>query len=119
MKASRLVPFVALLCCSQLSAASVSNDRLRESCSRKTAVYNRQRDRIGDGFDDYCRGYLQATLDALANQGKRCKISTDPSPEYLLSVYQKYISDKRVPGGENAAQTLLAAYQRAFDCATN
>jgi hypothetical protein len=120
MNLSRLVPLVALLCCSQLHAAPVSNDRLRESCSKKTIVYNRQGDRIGEGFDDYCRGYLQATLDVLANQpGSRCKLSSDQSPEYLLSVYQKYIADKRVPGGESAAQTLLAAYRRAFDCGTN
>jgi hypothetical protein len=101
----------------QLRGASVSNDRLRESCSKKTIVFNRQGERTGEGFDPFCHGYLQATLDALSNQvGNRCKISSDQSAEYLLSVYQKYIADKRIPGSESASQTLFAAYRRAFDC---
>jgi hypothetical protein len=100
--------------------ADLSNDELVKACDRKTIVYNRKGERIGDHIDAFCAGYLQATLYALVNTTKtKCTSSliNDQTAESLLSIYLTYRKDTAVTGSAAASTTVLAAYQRAFDCA--
>jgi len=98
-------------------AAQPTNDELIKTCEKKTIVFNKQGERVGEKLDGFCTGYLQATLHALVNsKGSECKISEAKEAEYLFSVYQTYIKEKKIAPSENASSTLLQAFKRALDC---
>ena len=100
-----------------VGATDLTNDGLRKLCTKKTIVYNRQGDRVGEKLDEYCSAYLLATLDALRNlPGSECKNTDEKAPEYLLTVYETFSKEKKVSAAESASKTLLQAYRRAFDC---
>jgi hypothetical protein len=102
---------------SPASAAQTSNDELMKSCEKKTIVFNKQGNRVGEKLDGFCTGYLQATFHALLNsKGSECKISEAKEAEYLFSVYQTYVKEKKTPPSESASSTLLQAFKRALDC---
>jgi len=102
---------------SPASAALTSNDELMKSCEKKTIVFNKQGDQVGEKLDGFCSGYLQATFHALLNsKGSECKISEAKEADYLFSVYQTYIKEKKTAPSERASSTLLQAFKRALDC---
>jgi len=110
--------FVLLAAISHITlAADLSNEGLRERCNKKTLVFNRAGEKVGERPDGFCSAYLSATLDALKNiPGSDCKGAEDREPEYLLSVYEMYVRDQKIAGAESASKTLLLAFRRAFDC---
>jgi hypothetical protein len=94
-----------------------TNDKLLKQCADKTIVVNREGQRVGEKLGGYCAAYLSATLDALKNTpGAKCKNQNEGQPEYLLSVYETYVKEKKVAGTDSASKTLLSAYRRALDC---
>jgi hypothetical protein len=111
------VPTLALAVSLPAFAKQVSNDNLIKSCEKKTIVFNKQGERVGEKVDGFCAGYLQATFHALLNsKGADCKVSEDKEPEYLLSVYQTYLKEKKLSLSESASRSLSQAFRRAFDC---
>lgn len=114
-----LAAFLALMVNSSVNAAQLSNEGMIKSCEQKTIVINKQGERVGEKLGGFCSGYLQATVHALLNtQGISCK-NVDfekQQPEYLFSVYQTYLKDKKAQSSDSASRTLLQAFQRAFDC---
>ena len=95
--------------------ASVSVGDLNKSCSEKMLVYSRAGGIVGEKVDSYCAGYLQATAEALQRR-TTCANEIDNDPNFLRSVFQKYMTEKKVKSTDNAAATLATAFQRAFDC---
>ena len=99
------------------SAAQTSNDELMKSCETKTIVFNKKGERVGQQLGGFCSGYLQATLHALVNsKGSECKITEAKEAEYLFSVYQTYLKEKKTVPTESASSTLVQAFKRALDC---
>lgn len=99
------------------SAAQTSNDELMKSCEKKTIVFNKQGEQVGEKLGGSCEGYLYATLNAVVNsKDSECKVSEDKAAEYLFSVYQAYLKEKKSPLSVSASSTLLQAFRRAFDC---
>jgi hypothetical protein len=99
--------------------ADLSNDDLINACNQKTIVYNKKAERIGEDFNAFCAGYLQATLYALINTAMtKCTSSliNNQTPESLLSIYLTFRKDTAAASSATASTTVLAAYQRAFDC---
>ncbi len=99
------------------SAAELSNEELRKSCGEKTIVMGRDEDkrlvRAGETLGGFCSGYLLASFGAYGSNPE-CK--KDVSPEFLLSVYEQYIKDKKVPNSASASNTLRQAFQRIASC---
>ena len=111
------IPFIGVV---PAISADLTNDELQKICAQKTMVYNQQGNKVGEKLrDGFCSGYLQATFHALRNNAKMiCGSNSreDQSAEYLFSVYETYIRDKKLPPSEGASNTLLEAYRQAFDC---
>jgi hypothetical protein len=107
-----------ILASSQVVASDFTNKDLMDACSKKTIVYGRDDDkkivRAGEKIDGFCSGYLQATFSALANLDS-CK-AKETNPDYLLSIYQQYIKDKKVSENESASKTLIQAFRRVAEC---
>lgn len=101
-------------------AADISNEGLRERCSKKTLVFNGRGEKVGERPDGFCDAYLSATLDVLKNlPGTACKGTNDRAPEYLLSVYETFVRDRKIASTDSASKTLLLSFRRAFDCRSN
>ena len=99
------------------SAQEMTVEVLAKRCNEKTIVMNREGQRVGEKLGGYCAGYLSGTLDALRNGPKlECKNKDERTPEYLWSVFETYVREKKVPGDEPAAKTALQAFRRAFEC---
>lgn len=117
MRIQALFAVLALAASLPAYAAQTSNDELIKACGKKTIVFNKQGERVGEKLDGFCAGYLQATIHALVNsKGSDCKISEDKDSEYLFSVYQTYLKEKKTLPSEGASITMLQAFRRAFDC---
>jgi hypothetical protein len=117
---TRIVVFLLATRCSLAApAAELSNDDLAKRCDQKTFVYNKQGQRVGEDIDGFCSGYLQATLQALLNTPTiKCTSSLigNQTPESLLAIYRRYRKETAASGLSGATPTLVAAFQRAFDC---
>jgi hypothetical protein len=114
-----VVLLLAAICSPAALAAELSNDDLAKRCDQKTMVLNKEGQRVGEDLDAFCSGYLQATLQALLNTPTtKCTSSHvgDQTPESLLAIYRTYRKDTAASGSAGATPTLVAAYQRAFDC---
>ena len=117
MKIQTFLVVLALVTPLPAYAIQTSNDELTKSCEKKTIVFNKQGERVGEKLGGFCEGYLQATRHALANsKNAECKVTGDSETEYLFSVYQTYLKEKKSPLPNNASSTLLQAFKRAFDC---
>ena len=117
MKVQIVLAVLTLIAFLPASAAQTSNDELTKSCEQKTIVFNKQGERVGEKLGGFCAGYLQATFHALVNsKGSECKASGDRDAEYLFSVYQTYLKEKKSLLTEGASSTLAQAFKRAFDC---
>ena len=117
MKVQTFLVALALVTSLPAYAAQTSNDELTKSCEKKTIVFNKQGERVGEKLGGFCKGYLQATLHALVNSKSiECKVTGDREAEYLFSVYQTYLKEKKLPLSDSASSTLLQAFKRAFDC---
>lgn len=105
---------IAFIASSSALASDISNKDLMDACSKKTVVFGRDDTkaivRAGEMIDGFCSGYLQASLSALAD-ANACQVGS-ASPEFLLSVYQQYLKDKKVPETESASKTLARAFRR-------
>jgi hypothetical protein len=111
-----MLRYIALALLIPYSAgASVTVGNLDKSCNTKVLVYSRAGGIVGSKIDQYCAGYLQASLEFM-ERGTICKNELDSDPNYLLSVFRKYIETKKVKSSEMAAATLRDALTRAFDC---
>jgi hypothetical protein len=114
-----LITLLALTVNSSVQASPLSNEDMNKSCEQKTIVLNKQGEKVGEKLGGFCSGYLQATAHALLNTpGVSCKI-VDPEKqqsEYLFSVYQTFVKDKKALPTESSSKTLLQALRRAFDC---
>src|SRR5688500_16714359 len=98
-------------------AADATNDMLQNWCSKRTIVFNKSGERVGERLDGQCAGYLRGYWEALRQMaGSECKNTNDKQPEYLLSVYQMYVKEKKPKGSDFASPVLMQAYARAFDC---
>ena len=117
MRLSLFLVVLGITISSSSSANQTTNDELVKSCEKKTIVFNKQGDRVGEKLDGFCTGYLQGTYHALINsKGSKCKISEAKEAEYLFSVYQTFIKEKKTESSESASSILLQAFKRAFDC---
>lgn len=119
MRTSAIAITVAtVLAAAQAQAADISNKELQEACANKTIVMGRDADktlvRAGEKMDGFCSGYLQASFSAYAN-GAACQ-AKEVDPGFLLSVYEQFIKDKKIPGSESASKTLMQAFRRAPEC---
>jgi hypothetical protein len=101
-------------------SVGLSNGELQKICAQKTIVYNQQGNKVGEKLrDGFCAGYLQATFHAFRNSSQiicGSDSKEEKSAEYLYSIYETYITDKKVSQSESASITLLESYRRAFDC---
>lgn len=101
-------------------SADLTNDELQKICAQKTIVYNQQGNKVGEKLRaGFCSGYLQAAFHALRNSAKMIcgsNLREEQNAEYLFSVYETYIRDKKVSPSGSASNTLLESYQQAFDC---
>lgn len=99
-------------------ANELTNDELQKSCAETTIVMGRDEAkelvRAGEKLDGFCSGYLQATFSAFASNAK-CK-AEDTSPDFLLSVYEQYVKDKKIAASANASNTLMQAFRRVPNC---
>jgi hypothetical protein len=119
MRTSAIAMMVIAVCApSHAQAADISNKELQEACAKKTIVLGHDLDktlvRAGEKLDGFCSGYLQASFNAYANSAA-CQ-AKDVDPNFLLSVYQQYLKDKKVPGSASASKTLMQAFRRAPEC---
>jgi hypothetical protein len=114
-------PAIALLTLASLFmpvvAQEITVEALAKRCGEKTIVMNREGQKVGEKLGGYCAGYLSGALDALKNTPKvECKNKDEKAPEYLLSVFETYVREKKVPITDIAAKAALQAFRRAFDC---
>jgi Rap1a immunity proteins len=112
---------IALLTASSLImpafAQEIAIEALAKRCSEKTIVMNLEGQKVGEKLGGYCAGYFSGVLDALKNTPKlECKNKDEKTPEYLLSVFETYVREKKVPITESAAKAAVQAFRRAFDC---
>ena len=119
MRISRLSTLTAaIILVSQAHASDITNKELVATCSEKTIVYGRDDNKklvkAGEKLDGFCAGYLQATFSSLMNSSS-CK-EKESDLAYLLSVYQQYIKDKKVPESTSASATLMQAFRRVAEC---
>ncbi len=119
MRISRLSALTAaIIMLSQAHASDITNKDLVVACSEKTIVYGRDDNnklvKAGEKLDRFCAGYLQATFTSPINFSS-CK-AKESDPAYLLSVYQQYIQDKKVPESNSASATLMQAFRRVAEC---
>jgi hypothetical protein len=121
MRTSTVLLRLAAIVCAVVSppgsSADATNAMLQGWCAKRTIVFNKSGERIGERLDGYCAGYLRGHWDALRQMaGSECKDTDDKQPEYLLSVYDTYVKDKKPKGSDFASPVLMQAYARAFDC---
>ena len=109
--------FLTLATFSPVFAAQPSNDELTRSCQNKTIVFNKEGERVGEKPNDFCAGYMQATLDALRHFAiDQCTTIGQQETNYLYSVYETYLRDKKALPSDYASRTLSEAFARAFNC---
>jgi hypothetical protein len=61
------------------------------------------------------QGALNVLLGAMKNKC-RSELSTNVTPEDLLSVYLEYRKTQEDDGSVEASTTLISAFQRAYSC---
>ncbi len=114
---TRLIVLVAsiVFISSTARAQSLSLENLQTRCAQKTLVYGRDGVRIGEKPDAYCTGYLEGGF-ALMKRAKLICPEEHVDGSFLLSVLNRYVSDKKLKDLDDAAEAMEVAYQRAFTC---
>ena len=113
---THIIVFLLAAMCSPALAAELSNDDLAKRCDQKIIILNKQGQKVGEDLDSYCFGYLQALLNTPTTKCTSSLVGGDQTPERLLAIYRIYWKDTAASGSAGATPTLVAAYQRAFDC---
>ena len=97
--------------------AQTLNDTLAKACAKPSLVMNQTGDQVGRRIDPYCRGFLEASLEALLIDSRlTCMVSHPVTPDYLLSVYQTFLIDFPAEREASAARVARASFERAFSC---
>jgi hypothetical protein len=101
----------------QISSTAVgqSLSDVQARCAQKTRVYNRDGVQVGEKIDAYCAGFLEGAFGLMKRMKRICSDGRIDGG-FLLSVVNNYVSDQRLKTSEDAADTIEAAYQRAFPC---
>lgn len=98
-------------------ATDLTIEQLGEKCDKKQFVMSGSGEIVGDKLNDYCSGYLTATLDALRHMPNiKCDNKGPQDVHYLLSVLRTYLKKANLSNTDNASRALLSAYSRAFGC---
>lgn len=71
--------------------------------------------KAGEDIDGYCKGFLEGVLAAMVHARTVCVKDKSTSPSFLLSVVSTYRAETKSEDN-NAAETLEAAFKRAFSC---
>jgi hypothetical protein len=101
--------------------AQVSLDAVLKRCNEKTIVAfgtdeNGKWVKVGENFDDYCRGILDGMFAVLLHTQKICTKETAPTPDFLLSIVLTYRNETKTKDN-NAVSVIETAFKRAFSCA--
>jgi hypothetical protein len=117
MKLRLIVALPIFIVSTEVVAADLTIEQLSDKCDKKQFVMSSQGEIVGDKLNDYCSGYLAATLDALRNIGPiKCDNTEPQEANYLLSVFKTYIRKSDILSTDSASRVLLNAYSRAFGC---
>ena len=119
--AMRIATLITLAAAISIGRPAVAQEAtvegLTKRCNAKTLVFSREGEKVGEKLGDYCAAYLVGVLDTLRHAQKTtCREGLERSPEYLWSVFEIYVRDRKVPASESAAKTALQAFRRAFNC---
>jgi len=109
-----LATVVALTAIIPSTARSQSIEALQTRCAQKTLEYNRNGVKIGESLDGYCLGFLEGALSTMQRAKLICP-ERPPDGSLLLSVFNTYVADEKLKGVD-AAEAVVAAYQRAYPC---
>lgn len=111
----------ALVMMSMPAPAQIQTAEIERACGKRTqvvAIVGDDPEVVGERVDAFCRGYLEASFDALQASSRVCISDARPSSEYLASVFLTYL--KSVPGAREqpATRAVFASFLRAFPCTT-
>lgn len=98
---------------------AIVTDRLLESCSKKTQVYERVDGKIapvGHRMDGWCEGFLIGSFEVLEAEGAVCGRGESPPLDFLLSVLHTYVGEAADRKTKPAGVVLRLAFKRAFSC---
>lgn len=107
--------FTVALIPSTTFSQPLSLTSLQASCAQKTLLYNWSGERIGEGFNDYCRGLLEGIFATMKHERSICEERQIDAP-VLLSVVNTYVADKKIGPSDDASDVIISAFRRAFGC---